>query len=70
MQQDDREDFIDTMIKEIDDHTNNKHWKVVRRSMIGNVKTITSIWSFKRKRRRDGSLLKHKASLCAHVGMQ
>jgi len=28
------------------------------------------IWSFKRKRRPDGSLLKHKARLCAHGGMQ
>lgn len=42
MQQDDRKDFIDAMIKEIDDHTNNNHWKVVRRSMIDSAKTIKS----------------------------
>ena len=70
MQQDDREDFIDAMIKEIDDHTSRDHWKVVKRSMIGDAKTIKAIWSFKRKRRPDGSLLKHKARLCAHGGMQ
>ena len=33
-------------------------------------KPIRSVWSFKRKRRPDGSLLKHKARLCAHGGMQ
>ena len=70
MQQDDREDFIDTIIKEIDDHTINLHWKVVRRSTIGNAKIIKAIWSFKRKRRPDESLLKHKARLCAHGGIQ
>ena len=58
------------MIKENDDRTTRKHWKVVHRSMINNVKTIKAIWSFKRKRRPDGSLLKHKARLCAHGGMQ
>ena len=58
------------MIIEIDDHTTRKHWKVVHRSMINNAKTIKAIWSFKRKRRPDGSLLKHKARLCAHGGMQ
>eukprot|EP00985_Skeletonema_marinoi_P020725 scaffold12380_cov197-Skeletonema_marinoi.AAC.1 len=33
-------------------------------------KAITSIWSMKRKRLPDGTLLKHKARLCAHGGMQ
>ena len=49
MQQDDREDFINAMIKEIDDHTTNRHWKVVNRSMNVNHKIIKTIWSFKRK---------------------
>ena len=70
MQQDDREDYVDAMIKEIDDHTNNLYLKVVKRSMIGDAKTIKALWSFKRKRQPDGSLLKHKACLCAHGGMQ
>ena len=29
-----------------------------------------AIWSFKRKRKPDGLLLKHKARLCAHGGQQ
>jgi hypothetical protein len=33
-------------------------------------KSIKSIWSFKRKRLPSGELLKHKARLCAHGGMQ
>ena len=70
MQQDDREDFIDAMIKEIDDHTTNRHWKVVNRSTSGDVKTIKTIWSFKRKRRPDGPLFKYKTRLCAHGYMQ
>ena len=33
-------------------------------------KPIRVVWSFKRKCRLDGSLLKHKARLCCHDGMQ
>jgi hypothetical protein len=38
--------------------------------MPAEMKTIMSIWSFKRKRLPDGTLNKHKARLCAHGGMQ
>lgn len=70
MQQDDREDFLQAMKDEIKAHEDNNHWALVLRSEIGNEPTIKAIWSFKRKRRPDGSLLKHKARLCAHGGMQ
>lgn len=70
MQEPDRDDFIKAMIKEIQDHENNNHWILVKRSSIGDAPTVKAIWSFKRKRRPDGSLLKHKARLCAHGGMQ
>jgi hypothetical protein len=70
MQEDDREEFIAAMIKELEDHTMNNHWVLVERDKIGDTPTIKAIWSFKRKRRPDGSLLKHKARLCAHGGMQ
>jgi hypothetical protein len=70
MQEDDREEFIAAMIKELEDHTKNNHWVLVARDKIGDMPTIKAIWSFKRKRRPDGSLLKHKARLCAHGGMQ
>ena len=32
--------------------------------------TIMSIWSFKRKHFPDGRIMKHKAQLYAHGGMQ
>ena len=70
MHQPDREQFIEAMIKELNDHHTNKHWRLVKRETIGKAKTVKAIWSFKRKRRPDGSLLKHKARLNAHGGMQ
>ena len=71
LQQDDREDFLQAAIKEIDDHKKCGHWELVPRNSIPKeAKTILSIWSFKRKRYPDGRILKHKARICAHGGMQ
>ena len=71
MKEDDRMDFVAAMEKEIRDHEERGHWTIVdRASLPSNAKPIKAIWSFKRKRRPDGSLLKHKARLCAHGGMQ
>ena len=61
MEQPDREQFIEAMIKELNDHLVNNHWKLVKCSDIGKAKMVKAIWSFKRKRHPDGSLLKHKA---------
>ena len=71
MQQPDAQQFVEAMDNEIDDHQSRGHWDIVRRSTIPpGMKTIQSIWSFKRKRCPDGTLNKHKAQLCAHGGMQ
>ena len=71
LKQDGRQQFVEAMTKEIDDHTKRKHWEIFLRSEVpNNVKTIMSIWSFKRKRFPDGMLNKHKAHLCAHSGQQ
>ena len=71
LQQEDKADFIKAMIKEISDHESKGHWDVVPRSdKPVNVKSILSIWAFKRKRYPDGRIWKHKALLCAHGGMQ
>ena len=71
MKQDDRLSFIDAMEKEINDHESRTHWHVVHRDTLpAKAKPIKAIWSFKRKRAPDGSLLKHKARMCAHGGMQ
>ena len=71
MKEDDRMDFVAAMENEIKDHEQRGHWTIVdKTSLPTNAKPIKAIWSFKRKRRPDGSLLKHKARLCAHGGMQ
>ena len=71
MKQEDKLSFADAMEKEILDHEKGKHWSIVRRDTLpNNARPIKAIWSFKRKRKPDGELLKHKARLCAHGGMQ
>ena len=71
MKQDDKMNFVEAMEKEISDHEERSHWSIVTRSTLPkSSKPIKAIWSFKRKRKPDGELLKHKARLCAHGGMQ
>ena len=79
MNQDDKTEFIAAMLKEIDNHESRDHWTLMRRKDIppeclnlttGKADIIMSIWSFKRKRFPDGQLMKYKARLCAHGGMQ
>jgi hypothetical protein len=55
--QEDRLEFVNAIQKEIDDHTLCEHWEVIPCSMMpDNMKTIMSVWSFKRKRFPDGTL--------------
>ena len=71
LKQDDKKSFIEAMMTEVQDHESREHWKLIpRSSMPKGSKTIMAIWSFKRKRFPDGRILKHKARLCAHGGMQ
>ena len=69
LKQDDRNDFIRAMDKEIQGHKDGKHFEIIRKSdATGTI--IKSVWSFKRKRDPSGSITKHKARLCAYSGMQ
>jgi len=71
MNQEDKHLFVDAMQKEVADHESRDHWTIVPCSTVPKTaKPIQAIWSFKRKRRPDGTLVKHKARLCAHGGMQ
>jgi hypothetical protein len=71
LKQEDKADFVAAMVKEVVDHESRDHWTLMPRSaMPKGTKSILSIWSFKRKRYPDGRVLKHKARLCAHGGMQ
>ena len=70
IQQDDQNQFVEAMTKEIVDHTKSKHWEIIPRSQMPRViKPIMEIWSFKRKRYPDEKLNKHKARLCVHGGL-
>ena len=48
--QPDKPQFITEMQKEIFDHKNHKHWKLVHRTETKGAKTIMAIFSFSRKR--------------------
>ena len=71
MKQEDNISFVDAMEKEILDHENGEHWSIVNHNTLTNkARHIKAIWYFKRKRKPDGELLKQKARLCAHAGLQ
>eukprot|EP00957_Ditylum_brightwellii_P200312 15271358-Ditylum_brightwellii.AAC.1 len=76
LKQDGVKNFVMAMLHEIQVHEDQGHWTLMKRGDVpmdkqanGKVKTIMSIWSFKRKRYASGLLLKHEARLCAHGGM-
>ena len=65
------------MMVEVNSHEDREHLTLTKRKEVpmehyvnGRLSTILSIWSFKRNRFPDGRILKHKARLCAHGGMQ
>ena len=71
LRQPDAADFVQAMIKEVNDHETRGHWEVIPRwQKPQGEKTVMAIWSFKRKRFPDGRLNKHKACICAHGGIQ
>ena len=72
MKQDDRDEFLKAMIKEIEDHTVRGHWRITTRQEMRERnymhKPIAAIWSFKRKRNPFGEITKYKGRLCCHGG--
>ncbi len=72
LKQSDKIEFVKAMVHEVDDHEKRNHWTLMKRTDLPTgTKTIMAIWSFKCKRYPDGTLnKKHKARVCAHVGMQ
>ena len=69
--QEDAHLFVEAMQKEVADHELRNHWTIVHRSTVPKTaKPVHAIWSFKRKQHPDGTLVKHKARLCAHGRMQ
>ena len=72
MRQPDKENFKKTMMEEINAHTNNKHWEIIKRKDVPEgVKVLPSVWAMKRKRRiSTGEVYKWKARLNLHGGKQ
>ena len=68
----DCKEFILAMIKEIADHVQCKHWKIVHISEVPKgTKILDSVWSMKRKRRiLTREVYKWKACLTVHGGQQ
>ena len=70
--------IILAIIKEVEANESRSHWTLMKNSEVNNkqenkfgkLKTILSIWSLKRMIFPYGKLMKHKARLCAHGGMQ
>ena len=66
LKQPDCHEFIKVLEKELRDHVDCKHWKVVPLKSIPVGKhSITILWSIKRKRNTLGDIVKWKARLCA-----
>ena len=68
----DKNEFLNAMVKEYNDHAKRGHWEVVHKNTIPQgTKVLDSIWSMKRKRdiitRR---IIKWKARLNVHGGQQ
>ncbi len=66
LKQDDENEFITTMMKEVQDHENRDHWTMIPRTdMPDGAKSILAVWSFKRKVFPDGRVLKYKGCIDA-----
>ena len=62
----DKNEFTQAMHKELHDHVNRRHWKVVpTRSIPSHKRAIPMVWSMKRKRNPLGDITRWKAQLCA-----
>ena len=72
MAEPDADKFLDAMIKEIQDHMQRKHWRLVSDEQMRKSghkgKPIMGVWSMKRKRNPVGEIVKYKARFCSHGG--
>ena len=66
LQQPDHDKFIHAMARELEQHTELKHWKIIHKSQVPkNTKPIPMVWTLRCKRDPAGEILKWKARLCA-----
>ena len=66
MDQPDKEQFLQGMKKELNDHIGRKNWKVVPAKTIpAHKRALPMVWAIKRKRNSVEEIFKWKARLCA-----
>ena len=71
MKVEDREDFMKSMEREMKNLTTEDVWKIIPKSSLPtSARIIQLIWSLKIKRNPFGELIKNKARLCVHGGIQ
>ena len=65
LQQPDCDKFIHAMARELEQHTELKHWNIIHKSQVPKItKPIPIVWTLRRKRDPAGQILKWKARLC------
>jgi hypothetical protein len=66
LRQSDRDQFVEAMKKELNDHINRKHWKVILASAVPKHKVpLPMVWAMQHKHNPIGTITKWKARLCA-----
>jgi hypothetical protein len=65
LRQPDAREFVEAVIKEVNGHINNNHWKLIPRTEVPEgTEVVLSVWAMKRKQDfMTGSVTKHKARL-------
>jgi hypothetical protein len=72
LRQPDSKEFVEAVIKEVNGHIDNDHWKLIPRTEVPEgTEVVPSVWAMQRKRDlTTGKVTKHKARLNLHIGKQ
>ena len=72
MAQEDSGDFVEAVVREVNGHVDNSHWKLVPiESVPEDTNILPSVWSIQRKRNIvTNEITKYKAHLNVHRGKQ
>jgi hypothetical protein len=68
----DKQNFIEAIVNEVNDHITSKHWILIPRSQVPKgIKVLDLVWSMKIKRDiKTRKVYRHKARLNVHGGQQ
>jgi hypothetical protein len=67
-----RQNLVEAVVKEVNDHITSKHWKLIPKSQVSKVvRVLDLVWYMKRKRDiKTRKVYKHKALFNVHGGQQ